>query len=717
MSFVGAQGHRFTPMALIAGLTFLYALTGLLSLSVVAPGPITPSSIFFPEGIGLAAVLRFGAGVWPGILLGQLLLGVLHDAPFSGSLAVGSINSVIAILGVTLFRHFKGDPSLATIRDLAVLLCLALVLQPLGTTATMYALHGLGATDVVQSTFWLDWWFGNVLSHIIVAPLLLSLAFQRNSDRWIVAELIPLSVLLILLCWLTLMKPPFISPALPFAVFTPLLVITALRYGLGPGSAATLLVACMTLLAEHVALGQSGQYRAIAQTDLNIFLLGIVPAVQSIAILSRQQLHSASRLTNLQKQYQRIFEQAPVLANAFDQHGRCVLWNDECAKVFGYSREFILSHPDPLGLFYPDRSERDRVLKASHQDSQASGLIEWHPLRHDGSPLNTLWSNVPVANGITFNVGVDITEHKQIEKRLRIAASVFEHSYDGIVIVSPQKTIVDINPSCARLLGYPVEDLLGTPIATYRPLDHSAKFYEALWHGVEVHDFWQGEVWMQHSEGRKRPLNTSVITVRDDDHSILRYIIVFTDISALKAKELELQRMAHFDPLTGLPNRYLLNDRLKQAISNARRSNTLMAVCYLDLDGFKQINDNMGHDAGDAVLIEVARRIQTTLRRKDTVARLGGDEMALLLTNLGRPDDSREVLDRVLLNVAESITLANGIGQVSASIGVSFFPHDGATFDVLLSKADTAMYQAKRSGKNRYYFYSPSDHGLAVTTS
>ncbi|NYT66164.1 diguanylate cyclase [Alcaligenaceae bacterium] len=705
---------------LVLVLALLYAITGQANLVILQAQYIYSTALFIPEGIALAVALRFGPKVWPGVFLGQLALGLFNDLPLSASIAVASVNSIEIALGAFLFSRLKANPALLSLRDLAILLGLIwLVLQPFSATLGLWSMRTYGDLSAANymPSLWVDWWFGNALGQSIIAPLLLSIYYQRHTDKWRLSELLPIALILAALCWVMLIEIPHASAALPFAVLAPILVVIAIRYGIGPGCAATFLVASTTVVAVYFSLIFQHQAPAISIRDLNIFLVGIVPTVQAVAILSRQQLLSARTLTAIERQYQRLFEQAPVLVNAFDRQGKCMLWNDECVKVFGYERDYILNHPDPLCLLYPDPQHRHTVIHGLPNGLDKSTFTEWNPLHKDGHHLTTLWTNITMPDGILFNVGIDITDRRQNEARLRIAASVFEHSYDGIFIIDLDRKITDVNPVGASLLGYQPQDLIGQALATYRPRRYSEKFYQEVWASVASSDTWHGEVWMQHRLNGKRSLNTTVFTVRDSNLRILRYVVVFTDISELKAKEAELQRMAHFDSLTGLPNRYLLSDRLQQGIINAKRSGTLLAVCYMDLDGFKHINDTLGHDAGDAVLVEVANRIRTALRRKDTVARLGGDELALLLTNLAHPIDCCEVLDRVLDSIKQPITLPDGLlGKVTASIGVSFFHYDGDSFDVLFSKADTAMYEAKRTGKNRYIFYDSQllNHGIAI---
>ena len=195
------------------------------------------------------------------------------------------------------------------------------------------------------------------------------------------------------------------------------------------------------------------------------------------------------------------------------------------------------------------------------------------------------------------------------------------------------------------------------------------------------------------------------VTICDNNGNVLRYVAVFSDISHMKEHEAELSHIAHYDALTGIPNRVLLADRMKQAIAQAAREHSMMAVCYLDLDGFKPVNDTLGHEAGDQVLIEVAKRIGNTIRGGDTVARLGGDEFVALLLGQEKGEDCLAMLERLLKAIAQPIDVKGQSITLGASVGVSIYPRDEENPDILLGQADRAMYAAKQSGKNRFCFF------------
>lgn len=209
----------------------------------------------------------------------------------------------------------------------------------------------------------------------------------------------------------------------------------------------------------------------------------------------------------------------------------------------------------------------------------------------------------------------------------------------------------------------------------------------------------------RHKDGNCYPQLLSLSVIKNTHGVVTNYVGVSTDISLLKEHEQRLEQLAHYDALTGLANRVLLAERLKLALSFSKRTQKIMAVCYLDLDGFKPINDNLGHQAGDHVLIEIAQRLNSSIRDCDTVCRLGGDEFVLVLPGLTAVEEAVVSVERVLKAIAKPLVIDNQISYVTASIGVSLFPRDSDHDKTLLMLADQAMYQAKHCGKNKYQFY------------
>jgi diguanylate cyclase (GGDEF)-like protein/PAS domain S-box-containing protein len=292
-----------------------------------------------------------------------------------------------------------------------------------------------------------------------------------------------------------------------------------------------------------------------------------------------------------------------------------------------------------------------------------------------------------------------------IEDRLRLHTTAFDNSHEGITLTNAQGEILDVNPAFTRITGYERSEVIGRNPRVLKSGRHDQAFYAAMWKSVLDTGTWRGEIWNRSKFGDVYPELLSISAVHDDDGQLTNFVAVFSDISRLKEQEKQLVQMAYFDALTGLPNRVLLADRIVQASAQTRRSNTLMAVCYLDLDGFKPINDTWGHDVGDQLLIEVANRFKATLRAGDTVARLGGDEFVLLMLGLADMAECERAVQRMLHAVSNPLLVAPQPVMLSASIGVSVFPVDDCDADTLLRHADQAMYRAKQSGKNCFHLF------------
>jgi len=300
----------------------------------------------------------------------------------------------------------------------------------------------------------------------------------------------------------------------------------------------------------------------------------------------------------------------------------------------------------------------------------------------------------------------DISAHKQVEEKLQLAASVFTHALEGIMITDAQGVIIDVNQAFTRITGYERDEVLGRNPHILSSGRQSQEFYAAMWRDLLVKGWWYGEVWNRRKNGEVYAQLQNLSAVRDAQAQTRQYVSLFSDITALKEHQQQLHHLAHFDALTGLPNRLLLADRLQQGMSRAQRHGQVLALAFLDLDGSKLINDSHGHEAGDHLLLTLASRMQKALREGDTLARLGGDEFVAVMLDLADLAACEPVLRRLLATVAQPVQFAQHQLQVSASVGVSFYPQCQAVdADQLLRQADQAMYQAKSAGKNRYQVF------------
>ncbi len=297
----------------------------------------------------------------------------------------------------------------------------------------------------------------------------------------------------------------------------------------------------------------------------------------------------------------------------------------------------------------------------------------------------------------------DITSLKLAQAKLHLAAGVFTHALEGIMITTADATIVDVNDAFTQITGYSHQEAVGQTPHMLHSGRQDRSFFCAMWRALLTSGHWRGEVWNRRKDGTVFAMLMTISAVKDTQGNTQHYVALFSDITALKEYQSQLERMAHFDALTSLPNRVLLADRLQQAMRQAKRRQQQLAVAYLDLDGFKAINDHHGHEVGDQVLIALTHRMKETLRVGDTMARLGGDEFVAVLIDLDDASASFPLLQRLLGVAALPVQLGDLSLQVSASLGVTFYPQaQDIDADQLLRQADQAMYQAKVAGKNCY---------------
>ncbi len=297
----------------------------------------------------------------------------------------------------------------------------------------------------------------------------------------------------------------------------------------------------------------------------------------------------------------------------------------------------------------------------------------------------------------------DCSARMDQEQRMRLNASVFEHAREGIVICDVQANIVDVNPSFTRITGYSREQVLGQNPRLLQSGRQDAAFYRDMWRSLVQLGAWEGELLNRKASGELYSQYSTLSAVRNAAGKLTHYVAVFSDITEKKTYESRLFQLAYFDELTGLPTRGLMTDRLRQALGQLRRGQGALSVAFLDLDGFKDVNDGQGHAAGDRLLTEVAGRLQACLREGDTVARFGGDEFVVLLLNHETQPTHDPLIQRLLHAAADPVVIDGVEAQVSASIGVCVcHPEGDADADQIIRQADHAMYAAKLAGKNRY---------------
>ena len=291
--------------------------------------------------------------------------------------------------------------------------------------------------------------------------------------------------------------------------------------------------------------------------------------------------------------------------------------------------------------------------------------------------------------------------------RLRLLASLFDQLPQAAMLSDRDRRILRVNAAFSRVTGWLPDEVIGRRDSLLSSGRDDPSVYEAMRAALDAGETWEGELWSRRSDGEVFPESRSVVAVHGPDDKATYALSLFTDISAEKFAAERIHRLAHYDATTELPNRVLLQDRLLHAIGGAERAGGRLALLFLDLDGFKLINDSLGHAAGDELLRQVGQRLTTRLRKGDVVARVGGDEFAVVLSDVGQDSDVQLTCDQLLDVITQPYALGGHDGRVTASIGIAVFPEDGGDVPTLLKHADAAMYQAKESGKNRYAFYEP----------
>ncbi len=418
-------------------------------------------------------------------------------------------------------------------------------------------------------------------------------------------------------------------------------------------------------------------------------------------------------LEELNRDFLTLLENTSDFIYFKDKESRFRFCSQTLARITGHSswREMVGKHD--LEVFPPDTARiyneeeipifRDGVsllnrVDPYYDENGNQGWVntnKWPVLDDDGKTVLGI-----------FGISRDVTAQHAAEERLEIAASVFQNASEGILITDAEANIIEANDAFCQISGYSREEMLGQNPRFLKSGHHNPQFYTEMWRTLQSKGFWHGEIWNRRKNGGLFACRTAITAVQSREGNIHRYIGLHADVTEFLRHHEEMEHMAYYDALTQLPNRLLLSDRLSHSLSMADRNKTIVAVCYLDLDTFKPVNDQYGHKAGDLLLIEIAKRLKHCVRAEDTVARLGGDEFVLLLTELKGEQEWQNVVNRVLISVRDPFTVPQGERvRVSASIGISVYPRDRVNCEQLLMHADLAMYQAKEHGRNQSRLY------------
>lgn len=531
------------------------------------------------------------------------------------------------------------------------------------------------------------------LKHFFAALILVSLAAALRV--W------PLQALGSELAWLTF-YPAVIAVAFYAGFYTGLLAIVL-------ASLAVLflwpLFAAQPFIENHFDLLEMAVFALTSG-----FIAYLAEALQRMRKKLKQAESVAKICTEREQFIRTIVDNVPNMIGYWDRDLRCRYANNAYREWFGKSPEEIvgITFRDLAGehLFALNQPHIHRVLAGEPQRfertlNKANGQVG-HIIGHYIPDFD--------ADGTVKGFAIqssEVTPLKETEAKLELAACVFENTLDGVLITDANGIILSVNPAFTEITGYTAEEAIGCNPRMLQSNQHDQAFYSSMWTQITMKGRWNGEIWNRRKNGAIYLERMTISMVRDMDGKPIRYVSVFSDITAFWRKDEHIKHLAFHDALTDLPNRTLLMDRINQRLINSNREPCELALMFIDLDGFKLVNDQFGHNVGDDLLKEVAKRLLVLVRESDTVARVGGDEFIVVLNNPKEKDEIAYIANRVVSSINEPMEILGEVLHVGASVGIAIFPTDASTSADLIKNADTAMYAAKESGRNKIHFFSP----------
>jgi diguanylate cyclase (GGDEF)-like protein/PAS domain S-box-containing protein len=450
---------------------------------------------------------------------------------------------------------------------------------------------------------------------------------------------------------------------------------------------------------------------AVAYENMNLYEIVQRHAAQlQMEVSARRTADSALRAS--EARYRAMTQSAPDAIIGSDQDEQILHFNQAAEAMFGYAEEEIVGRPITQLLSdrsLPEHRERVARYRESRERSYSTRSVELYLKRKNGEEFTAELALSAVyieGEAIFTSILRDTTARRALEERLRLSAQVFESTQDSITMTDAQANIIATNPAFEQTTGYPEREVLGQNPRLLRSGRHDSAFYRAMWHSLEKDGQWAGEIWNRRKNGQVYPERIRINAVRDQREQTVAYVSVSSDISALKEAHTQVDFLSNHDPLTLLPNRNLLNDRLQLALTAAQPTGQQVALLLFDIDRLQRINDALGHANGDALLQEIAARVARIVPPGDTLAHLGADEFALVLTRRQSVDEIIITVRKLMEQVSLPVHLAGQDLYVTTSVGISIFPRDGATPGALLTGADVALSHVKDSGRNNFHFYT-----------
>ena len=413
-----------------------------------------------------------------------------------------------------------------------------------------------------------------------------------------------------------------------------------------------------------------------------------------------------------------LYRSAPLGVIALRSDWRVKLWNPAAEQIFGWKEDEVTGSvfPDLEQCLKRDFAGIDEMLRRG----EAISGKEIRHVRRDGSPVDVSLSLAPLHDEAGRAAGImciveDISRRIRDAQHLLLSGKIFENTQEGIVVTDAGGTILAVNQAFVAVTGYSVDEALGRKPSLLSSGRHDDSFYAEMWQALVEQGQWRGEIWNRRKNGEIYPEWINISAIHDDAGAVSHYVAIFSDITKVKENEERLRHLAHFDALTGLPNRFLFQDHVELALVQAARAGKQVAIMFLDLDRFKLINDTLGHRAGDTLLTEVGQRLASCLRAGDTLSRFGGDEFTVVLPDLESGSAAATVADKFIEALSPPFHIAGKEFHITTSIGIAIYPQDGEHLDTLSRAADAAMFVAKEQGRNAYRFHTADGRDAAST--
>ena len=693
-------------------------------------GVVGESVIWIPAGIGLGTILILGWQYWPFIFIGTTIgeIGVDGGLLMAPLLATGAMSGYF-LAAVLLQRYFKFEKRILSLADYGRLLLASFAGALLSTTINIQSLVWANVlSPEIVSDVYLKWFIGDFFGFAFFTPILLVL-----SDRWIQdwpkEKIIKFAICLaiaflfgqaVFFGWLK----EYID--LTGRGFTATIVIAFFGYLFGRQGA--LLYFGVLLIQALLSVIDGGSFfdRQLMSKHAPMVIwayLGIVCligitvglVVESFERKNRDLMTASKVVWESEVRFREIVGKTPVLMATYNLATQITDYvNPYFTKALGYTAEDLIKPNAWWALAYPDSQYRKEVenewgLRTEESVKNQSPFIplETKTTSKDGSIRLISWGSFSASDRLVI-YGIDITEQKRSEDILKVSSAVYRAMGEAVVICDAKNNILLANDAFRALTGFSEEDLLGNGFSDFLVKRHGARSYSDIFTSLDAVGRWEGQAWIRVREGAEELRFLSIYSTFDKDGVPLQRVALVSDVTdQRKAREL-INQQANFDALTGLPNRRLMLDRLEQLIKQSTRSQTSLAVIYIDLDSFKDVNDSRGHDFGDELLKVVAQRLRSEVRDTDTVARIGGDEFVILLGQLDRPEKVDLIIRQLIKSLGEPIPIQGQVVYATASFGISMFPTDGDDGKALLLAADQAMYAAKSNGRNGFQYFTSS---------